>query len=190
MGRYGFHGTTVQPGVAGHGSASPFDIHNTLVSVGHDVEAGVESAVPSGNVDFALTFPPHAGLGDGPDPSEVPIESSAVRVESPDGRYRLTAVVSQVDGRTYLDYTTVTTVERPRVAGAPPLAAPAPRPAGSRGAVRKSEPWNAQTPGGLVGRQAEPKATIGYDAGGWPSSGGPSTTRPSNRCTSRPACWA
>ena len=41
-----------------------------------------------------------------------------------------------------------------------------------------------------LGAHAKPKATIGYDAGGWPSSGGPSTTRPSNRCTSRPACWA
>ena len=49
-------------------------------------------------------------LREGPDPSEVPIESSEVWVESPDGRYRLRAVVSQVDGRSYLDYTAV---ERP-----------------------------------------------------------------------------
>ncbi len=124
-GRYGFRGTTAQPGVAGHGSSSPFDIHNTLVAVGPDLKAGVESAVPSGNVDFAPTFLHTLGIGvpasmqgrvlrealrGGPDPSDVPIESSPVRVESPDGRYRLTAVVSQVDGRTYLDYTAV---ERP-----------------------------------------------------------------------------
>ncbi len=125
VGRYGFRGTTAQSGVAGHGSSSPFDIHNVLVAVGPDVKAGVESAVPSGNVDFAPTFlhtldieiPAsmqgrvlHEALRDGPDPSDVRIESSAVRVESPDGRYRLAAVVSRVDGRTYLDYTTV---ERP-----------------------------------------------------------------------------
>ena len=125
VGRYGFRGTTAQPGVAGHGSSSPFDIHNTLVAVGPDVKAGVESAVPSGNVDFAPTFLHTLGietpasmqgrvlreaLREGPDPSEVPIETSSVRVESPDGRYRLTAVVSRVDGRSYLDYTAV---ERP-----------------------------------------------------------------------------
>ena len=124
-GRYGFRGTAAQPGVAGHGSSSPFDIHNTLVAVGPDLKAGVESAVPSGNVDFAPTFlhmlgieiPAsmqgrvlHEALRRGPDPSEVTVESTEVQVESGDGAYRLTATVSQVDGRSYLDYTTV---ERP-----------------------------------------------------------------------------
>ena len=32
VGDYGFLGTTARDGVAGHGSASPFDIHNTLVA--------------------------------------------------------------------------------------------------------------------------------------------------------------
>ena len=125
VGRYGFRGTSAQPGVAGHGSSSPFDIHNTLVAVGPGLKAGVEIAVPSGNVDFAPTFlhtlgieiPAsmqgrvlHETLRGGPDPSEVAVEVSEVRVESADGRYRLTAIVSEVDGRSYLDYTTV---ERP-----------------------------------------------------------------------------
>ena len=125
VGRYGFRGTTAQGGVAGHGSSSPFDIHNTLVAVGPGLKAGVESAVPSGNVDFAPTFLQtlgieipasmqgrvlHEALRGGPDPSEVAVEVSEVRVESADGRYRLTAIVSAVDGRSYLDYTTV---ERP-----------------------------------------------------------------------------
>ena len=124
-GRYGFRGTSAQPGVAGHGSSSPFDIHSTLVAVGPDLKAGVEIAVPSGNVDFAPTFlhtldiaiPAsmqgrvlHEVLREGPDPSEVAVGLSEVRVESADGRYRLTAIVSEVDGRSYLDYTTV---ERP-----------------------------------------------------------------------------
>ena len=125
VGRYGFRGTSAQPGVAGHGSSSPFDIHNTLVAVGPDLKAGVESGVPSGNVDFAPTFlhtlgieiPAsmqgrvlHEALRGGPDPSDVTVASSEVRVESADGRYRLTAAVSRVDGRSYLDRTTV---ERP-----------------------------------------------------------------------------
>ena len=124
-GRYGFRGTSAQPGVAGHGSSSPFDIHNALVAVGPDLKAGVEIAVPSGNVDFAPTFlhtlgievPAsmqgrvlHEALREGPDPSEVAVEVSGVRVESADGSYRLTAIVSEVDGRSYLDYTAV---ERP-----------------------------------------------------------------------------
>ncbi len=125
VGRYGFRGASAQPGVAGHGSSSPFDIHNTLVAVGPDLKAGIEIAVPSGNVDFAPTFlhtfgiePPasmqgrvlHEALREGPDPSDVEVEVSAVQVESADGRYRLTAIVSEVDGRSYLDYTAV---ERP-----------------------------------------------------------------------------
>lgn len=124
-GRYGFRGTSAQPGVAGHGSSSPFDVHNTLVAVGPDLKAGVEIAVPSGNVDFAPTFLHTLGVGipasmqgrvlhevlrEGPDPSGVAVEVSEVRVESADGRYRLTAIVSEVDGRSYLDYTRV---ERP-----------------------------------------------------------------------------
>ncbi len=124
-GRYGFRGTAAQPGVAGHGSSSPFDVHNTLVAVGPDLKAGVEIAVPSGNVDFAPTFLHTLGVGipasmqgrvlrevlsEGPDPSGVAVEVSEVRVESADGRYRLTAIVSEVDGRSYLDYTAV---ERP-----------------------------------------------------------------------------
>lgn len=124
-GRYGFRGTSAQPGSAGHGSSSPFDVRIPLVAVGPDLKAGVESGVPSGNVDFAPTFlhtlgieiPAsmqgrvlHEALRGGPDPSEVAVESSEVRVESAGGSYRLTAAVSRVGGRSYLDYTTV---ERP-----------------------------------------------------------------------------
>ena len=95
------------------------------MAVGPDLKAGVEIAVPSGNVDFAPTFLHTLGVGipasmqgrvlrevlrEGPDPSGVAVEVSEVRVESADGRYRLTAIVSEVDGRSYLDYTAV---ERP-----------------------------------------------------------------------------
>ena len=125
-GRHGFRGTSAQPGVAGHGSSSPFDVHSPLVAFGPDLKAGVESAVPSGNVDFAPTFLHTLGieipasmqgrvlreaLRGGPDPSDVAVEAAEVRVESADGSYRLTAAVSRVEGRSYLDYTTV---ERPR----------------------------------------------------------------------------
>ncbi|TDI26991.1 MAG: alkaline phosphatase family protein [Acidobacteria bacterium] len=122
VGEYGYPGTSAQGGVAGHGSTSPFDIHNTLVAVGPDLKAGVEIDVPSGNVDFAPTFlhllgidvPSsmqgrvlHEVLRGGPDPTEVAVETMEVRVENEDGSYVLTAVSSVVEGRSYLDYTTV-----------------------------------------------------------------------------------
>jgi arylsulfatase A-like enzyme len=119
---YGYPGTSAQGGVAGHGSSSPFDIHNTLVAAGPDLKAHVEIATPSGNVDFAPTFlhllgldiPPamqgrilHEVLRDGSDPTEVAVDTMDVTVENADGSYALTAVSSIVDGRSYLDYTTV-----------------------------------------------------------------------------------
>ena len=122
VGEYGYAGTSAQSGVAGHGSSSPFDIHNTLVAAGPDLKAGVEIDVPSGNVDFAPTFlhllgidvPSsmqgrvlHEALRGGPNPTAVAVETTEVRVENGDGSYVLTAVSSVADGRTYLDYTTV-----------------------------------------------------------------------------------
>lgn len=52
----GFAGTSASNGVAGHGSSSPFEIHNTLIAAGPDIRQGATVAVPSGNVDFAPTF--------------------------------------------------------------------------------------------------------------------------------------
>ena len=118
-GEFGFPGTSAQFGVAGHGSSSPFDIHNTLVASGPAVKAGAVVEVPSGNVDFAPTFlhllgidpPPlmqgrilREALRDETAPA-AGVETSEVTVESADGTYGVTAVVSEVDGRTYLDYT-------------------------------------------------------------------------------------
>ena len=118
-GEFGFPGTSAQFGVAGHGSSSPFDIHNTLVASGPAVKAGAVVEVPSGNVDFAPTFLHLLGID--PPPSmqgrilrealrdetapAAGVETSEVTVESADGTYGVTAVVSEVDGRTYLDYT-------------------------------------------------------------------------------------
>jgi arylsulfatase A-like enzyme len=125
VGAYGYVGTSAQNGVAGHGSSSPFDIHNTLVAAGPDLKTGVSIDAPSGNVDFAPTFlyllgfeAPgsmqgrvlHEALREGPAAEDVAIEIAEVRVERDDGSYVLTAAISRVDERAYLDYTTV---ERP-----------------------------------------------------------------------------
>jgi predicted AlkP superfamily pyrophosphatase or phosphodiesterase len=53
---YGIAGTSASNGVAGHGSSSPFEVHNTLIAAGPDIRQGATVDVPSGNVDFAPTF--------------------------------------------------------------------------------------------------------------------------------------
>jgi arylsulfatase A-like enzyme len=53
---YGVAGTSASNGVAGHGSSSPFEIHNTLIAAGPDIKQGATVTNPSGNVDFAPTF--------------------------------------------------------------------------------------------------------------------------------------
>ena len=118
----GFGGTTTQTGVAGHGASSPFDIHNTLIAAGPDFKQGVTSDVPTGNVDLAPTLlhllgipaPPTItgraileGLRSGPLPSAVAFARGAVLVQTPDGWYKLTANVSIVGGKRYLDSTAV-----------------------------------------------------------------------------------
>jgi arylsulfatase A-like enzyme len=114
----GFKGTTSQPGVAGHGTSSPFDIHNTLIAAGPDFRTGAVSAVPTANVDVAPTLlqllgmpvPPgmtgrviREGLRSGPAPSSVPVTHRAITVRSQDGSYELTAHVSTVGAADYFD---------------------------------------------------------------------------------------
>ena len=47
---------TASNGTAGHGSTSPWDIHNTLIAAGPDLNRGITIQAPSANVDFAPTF--------------------------------------------------------------------------------------------------------------------------------------
>ena len=117
----GFRGTTAQTGTAGHGTSSPFDIHNTLIAAGPDFREGVTSDVPTGNVDVMPTLlhllgmpvPPSVqgrvlteGL-QGATPSEPAVQHREVRAETADGRYRATAFLSAVNGHEYLDRTEV-----------------------------------------------------------------------------------
>src|SRR5262249_1647083 len=53
---HGFRGTTSSGGVAGHGSTSPFDVHNTLIAAGPDLRTTTEIGTPTANVDLAPTF--------------------------------------------------------------------------------------------------------------------------------------
>jgi predicted AlkP superfamily pyrophosphatase or phosphodiesterase len=119
-----YRGTSASGGVAGHGSSSPFDIHNVLIAAGSGLKSGAVVRAPSGNVDFAPTFLQALGI---PVPStmqgRVLHEAFAGRsrapsarrvthtVRSPDGAYVLTVqyAVLETGGveYRYLDRTTV-----------------------------------------------------------------------------------
>lgn len=119
---FGFPGTTTQGGVAGHGTSSPYDIHNTLVAAGPDVREHVRSAVPASNVDIAPTLlellgvaipatmtgrPLLEALKKGPPLASVRVEHTVETAKTPDGSYEETAYFSTAAGRRYLDYTEV-----------------------------------------------------------------------------------
>jgi arylsulfatase A-like enzyme len=118
----GFAGKTTQEGVAGHGTSSPYDIHNTLIAAGPDFREHAASEIPTGNVDLAptllhllgLPIPPSMtgrviaeGLREGPANSAVKIDRLTETVQTPDGTYELSAHTSVVAGHRYLDYTEV-----------------------------------------------------------------------------------
>jgi len=122
----GFAGTTTQSGVAGHGTSSPFDIHNTLIAAGPDFREHATSDAPTSNVDIAPTLLRLLGLPPAPSMTGRVIEeglrngrpAAAVRrstqtVRTPDGSYVLTANISVVAGYRYLDSTSVTRSPRP-----------------------------------------------------------------------------
>jgi arylsulfatase A-like enzyme len=118
----GYPGKTTDTGKAGHGTSSPFDIHNTLIAAGPDLREHASSEVPTGNVDIAPTLLQLLGLKvpasmtgrvieealrNGPAIASVNVERVTETVKSPDGRYTLTAHLSKAGGKTYLDYTDV-----------------------------------------------------------------------------------
>ena len=119
----GFRGTTTQNGVAGHGTSSPYDIHNTLIAAGPDFREHASSDLPTSNVDIAPTLLRLLGMpvapsmtgrviaeglrgGDG-----VPVTAKATRtdetVQSASPPYTLTAHFSTFAGHRYLDGTDV-----------------------------------------------------------------------------------
>jgi len=117
----GFKGTTTQEGVAGHGTSSPYDVHNALIAAGPDFREHATSSLPTGNVDLAPTLlrllgitPPSSmtgrviveGLRNGPIAGS---QTKGTRVvQSAEGTYTLEAHFSIVGTHRYLDYTEVT----------------------------------------------------------------------------------
>jgi arylsulfatase A-like enzyme len=125
----GVAGKTTDGNVAGHGSSSPYDIHNTLIAAGPDFRERAVSDVPTSNVDIAPTLlrllglPPapsmtgrviSEALRDGPSIASIVVDHVTDTVKSADGGYALTAHVSKAAGHSYLDFTEVTRAAAPR----------------------------------------------------------------------------
>ncbi len=118
----GYAGRTTQNGVAGHGTSSPYDIHNTLIAAGPDFKEHVTSSVPTSNVDLAPTILKmlglpvpssmtgrviEEGLRSGPMPGSIRVEHAIETAKTTDGGYQVDAHTSTVTGHRYLDYTEV-----------------------------------------------------------------------------------
>jgi arylsulfatase A-like enzyme len=115
---HGMRGTTASEGTAGHGSSSPWDIHNTLIAAGPDLKRGVTVDTPSANVDFMPTILRLSGLSipssvQGRVLEEALIDGASIRADevrtlahtarTADGSYAVTGTFSVVviDGRQY-----------------------------------------------------------------------------------------
>ena len=123
---YGVAGTSASYGTAGHGSSSPYEIHNTLIAAGPDIRKQHVVTAPSGNVDLAPTLlqltgvaPPsamqgrvlHEALTSGTNRSPIAVKTNQLSARTVDGTYSQTAFFSIVsDGKSsyrYLDSTKV-----------------------------------------------------------------------------------
>ena len=118
---FGFKGTTTQDGVAGHGTSSPYDIHNTLIAAGPDFREHATSDAPTSNVDIAPTLLRLLGITQPPTMTGRTIEEGLrggenVRLQRTEGGivlgtdrsgYGLSAHYSNVNNSRYLDYTEV-----------------------------------------------------------------------------------
>ena len=109
---HGFRGATSAGGVAGHGSASPFDVHNTLMAAGPDLKRTTQIGTPTGNVDLAPTILMMLGIAvpatmqgrplseafvNGPDARALRVRTEQHTVQTGDGSYAATAAFSFVD---------------------------------------------------------------------------------------------
>ena len=97
---HGWKGTAASNGTAGHGSSSPWDIHNTLIAAGPDLKRGISIEAPSANVDFAPTFLKMLNLSVPATMQGRPLDEALVRAAPPGaGAVRTTEhVVRTADG--------------------------------------------------------------------------------------------
>lgn len=120
---HGYKGTVTSPGVAGHGSLSPYDVHGTLIAYGRSFKKGFRSSLPTSNVDIAPTVLELLYLDrelsismDGrvlveafsktDDAYSPRVETETLTVS--DGGYEASLQTKIFDGRRYVDFAAVT----------------------------------------------------------------------------------
>ena len=117
---YGYTGEVTTPGVAGHGSTSPYDIRTFFAISGPQVKTQTLSSIPSSNVDLAPTVLHLLGLPSSPSmdgrilteaftygPLLDSIDVQQEVLEAQTEGYRLMLDRSIVNGTTYVDGTRV-----------------------------------------------------------------------------------
>ncbi|MBI5092398.1 MAG: alkaline phosphatase family protein [Candidatus Hydrogenedentes bacterium] len=121
---FAYKGRTTLPGPAGHGTSSPYEIHNVLIAAGPEIKAKTHNPAPTGNIDLAPTLcflnqiaTPltmngrilHELLKDGPDPKSVPVKRQTTETQATNNgvRYHLTMTTARVANTDYLDSTKV-----------------------------------------------------------------------------------
>ena len=117
---FGVRGAVLTPGVAGHGSASPWDIRSAFAADGPSIKDFQTSPIPTGNVDIVPTVLELLGrsvpagldgrvlsevLEGGPFPGELELEPEVVEATADLGsvRYRLLAYRTRVGQAVYFD---------------------------------------------------------------------------------------
>jgi arylsulfatase A-like enzyme len=110
--KHGVQGSVMASGVAGHGSSSPFDVHNTLIAAGPDLRRAASVDVPSANVDFAPTLLSllgvavpasmegrvlSEGFASGPAPGSLRVRTERHTATNANGSYSATATLSTVE---------------------------------------------------------------------------------------------
>ena len=117
---FGYKGRTTYAGTAGHGSTSPFDIHNTLVAAGPAFKARLRSPLPTANTDIAPTILYVLGLESPESMTGRAMREALAGAAADDltqlrttfhraqaGEYRVELSESSLDGRRYLNYARV-----------------------------------------------------------------------------------
>ncbi len=121
MGATGFAGTVADTEAAGHGSASPWDVHNTLIALGPDFAVRRLCGIPSHAVDLAPTIchllgiePARTmegrvlfeGLAENDSNPPAEITTRAIRAERTlvgGVKYQMEVTLSEYRGITYFD---------------------------------------------------------------------------------------
>ncbi len=115
--KFGYEGTVLAPGMAGHGATSPWEINAVFVAFGPDIKTGITTHVPTSNADLAPTIAAMAGiqaspmdgrvlreiLRNGPSPEKVKVQRKKWTTRSPDRKTTITLQASLVEGHRYVD---------------------------------------------------------------------------------------